>query len=115
MRYAARKIFFERCPAAFEKVAFPTALVIMILLQLWKPLAIALVAESVLATSLLVMVAQGHRLEYLAKGLLVAPLRYAVLLFDLIAIGRFAADRWIFRSRRLRKMMRGRYLREKTV
>ena len=35
--------------------------------------------------------------------LLVTPLRYAVLLFDLITIGRFAADLWIFRNRRWRK------------
>ncbi len=101
--------------SAFEKVAFPTALVLMILLQLWEPLVITLVAESVVATGLLVMVAQGRRLEYLVKGLLVAPLRYAVLLFDLGAIGRFAIDRWLLRNRRCRKLMQRRYLQGKTV
>jgi len=89
--------------SAFEKVAFPTILLIMILLQLWEPLAITLAAETTVATGLLVAVAKGHRLEYLLKGLLVAPLRYAVLLFDLVTIGRFAADLWIFRNRRWRK------------
>ncbi len=101
--------------SAFEMVAFPTALLIMILLQLWKPLAIVLAAESVLATGLLVMVAQGRRLEYLVKGLLVAPLRYAVLLSDLIAIGRFAANRWLFRNRPWRKSRRSGYLHRKAV
>jgi hypothetical protein len=48
-------------------------------------------------------VAKGHRLEYFFKGLLITPLRYAVLLFDLITVGRFAADLWIFRNRRWRK------------
>ena len=89
--------------SAFEKVAFPTVLLIMILLQLWEPLAITLIAETAVATAILVTVAKGHRLEYFLKGLLVTPLRYAVLLFDLVTIGRFAADLWIFRNRRWRK------------
>jgi glycosyltransferase involved in cell wall biosynthesis len=89
--------------SAIEKVAFPTVLLIMILLRLWEPLLITLVAETTLATAILVSVAQGHRLEYMLKGLLVTPLRYGVLLFDLITVGRFAADLWIFRNRRWRK------------
>ncbi len=89
--------------SAFEKVAFPTVLLIMILLQLWEPLVITLIAETLVATLILMNVTQGHRLEYLLKGLLVTPLRYGVLLFDLITIGRFAADLWIFRNRRWRK------------
>lgn len=89
--------------SAFEKVAFPTALLIMFLLQLWEPLAITLIAETAVATGILVTVAKGQRLKYFFKGLLVTPLRYAVLLFDLITIGRFAADLWIFRNRKWRK------------
>ncbi len=89
--------------SAFEKVAFPTALLIMILLQMWEPLAITLIAETAIATGILVALTKGHRLEYFFKGLLVTPLRYAALLFDLITIGRFAADLWIFRNRRWRK------------
>jgi glycosyltransferase involved in cell wall biosynthesis len=89
--------------SAFEKIAFPTALVIMLLLQMWEPLAITLIAETLVATSILALVAKGRRLEYFLKGLLVTPLRYAVLLFDLVTIGRFAADLWIFRNRRWRK------------
>lgn len=89
--------------SAFEKVAFPTVLLIMILLRLWEPLAITLVAETLVATSILATVAKGRRLEYFLKGLVVTPLRYGVLLFDLITIGRFAADLWIFRNRRWRK------------
>ncbi|MEW5966602.1 MAG: glycosyltransferase [Pseudomonadota bacterium] len=89
--------------SAFEKIAFPTALVIMLLLQMWEPLAITLIAETLVATSILALVAKGRRLEYFLKGLLVTPLRYAVLLFDLVTISRFAADLWIFRNRRWRK------------
>jgi glycosyltransferase involved in cell wall biosynthesis len=89
--------------SAFEKVAFPTVLLIMILLRLWVPLAITLAAETAIATGILVTVAKEHRVGYLFKGLLVTPLRYGVLFFDLVTIGRFAADLWIFRSRRWRK------------
>jgi glycosyltransferase involved in cell wall biosynthesis len=89
--------------SAFEKVAFPTVLLIMLILQLWEPLAITLVAETAVATTILAILAKGHRLEYFLKGLLVTPLRYGVLLFDLVTIGRFAADLWIFRNRRWRK------------
>jgi len=89
--------------SAFEKVAFPTVLLIMLLLRLWEPLAITLVAETVVATSILAIVAEGKRIEYFLKGLIVTPLRYGVLLFDLITVGRFAADLWIFRNRRWRK------------
>jgi glycosyltransferase involved in cell wall biosynthesis len=89
--------------SAFEKVAFPTVLLIMLMLQLWEPLAITLVAETAVATAILATVAKGRRLEYFFKGLLVTPLRYGVLLFDLITIGRFAADLWLFRNRRWRK------------
>jgi glycosyltransferase involved in cell wall biosynthesis len=89
--------------SAFEKVAFPTTLLIMILLQLWEPLAITLIAETTFTTSLLVLVARGRRLEYFFKSLMVMPLRYAALLFDLVTIGRFAADLWIFRNRRWHK------------
>lgn len=89
--------------SALEKVAFPTALLIMIILQMWEPLAITLLAETAVSTAILVALAKGHRLEYFFKGLLVTPLRYAVLLFDLITVGRFAADLWIFRNRRWRK------------
>lgn len=89
--------------SALEKVAFPTALLIMVILQLWEPLAITLIAETAISTGILVTLAKGHRLEYLLKGLLVTPLRYAVLLFDLFNIGRFAADLWIFRNRKWRK------------
>lgn len=89
--------------SAVEKVAFPAALTIMIILKLWEPLAITLLAETAVSVSILTVIAKGHRLEYFLKGILVTPLRYAVILFDLITIGRFATDLWIFRNRRWRK------------
>lgn len=89
--------------SAVEKIAFPSILVIMLALCLWEPLAITLVAETALSVSILGVVAKGRRLEYIAKGLLMTPLRYSVLLFDFVTMLRFAADLWIFRNRRWRK------------
>jgi glycosyltransferase involved in cell wall biosynthesis len=89
--------------SALEKVAFPTVLLVMVLLQWWIPIAVTLAAETAVSLTLLTATAKGQRLEYLAKGLLIAPLRYGVLLFDLVTMARFAADLWIFRTRRWRK------------
>jgi glycosyltransferase involved in cell wall biosynthesis len=89
--------------AAIEKVFFPTALVIMIILRLWEPLGITVAAETLLSLIILTFIAKGHRAEYFLKGLLLTPIRYSSLLYDLVTIGRFSADLWIFRNRRWRK------------
>lgn len=89
--------------SALEKVAFPTALTIMLVMQLWTPLALTVLIESLLSISILATIAKGHRLEYILKGILVIPMRYLVIFFDLITMIRFGADLWIFRNRRWRK------------
>jgi len=89
--------------SALEKTAFPTVLLIMIILQLWYPLGLTLVIETAVSLTILTAVAKGRRFEYFGKGLLISPLRYGVLLFDLVTFGRFASDLWLFRTRRWRK------------
>lgn len=89
--------------SAIEKIGFPAALAIMILLKMWEPLAITLLAETVVSVGVLTIIAKGRRVEYFLKGLLVTPLRYGVILFDLITMIRFAVDLWILRNRRWRK------------
>lgn len=89
--------------AMVEKITFPTALLIMLALQLWEPLAVTLVAETGVSLAILAAVSRGQRLEMLGKGLLVTPLRYASLLFDSYTIARFAWDLWVTRNRRWRK------------
>lgn len=88
---------------AVEKVGFPTALVILMILGLWEPLLVTLAAETVLSLTLLTVIAKGHRLEYLGKGLLATPLRYGSLIWDLATLGRFSWDVWIRRDKRWRK------------
>ncbi len=89
--------------SALEKIGFPTALLIMAIMQLWEPLALTVGIETLLSLSILTIVAKGRRLEYLFKGALITPLRYGALFFELITIGRFASDLWIFKNNRWRK------------
>jgi hypothetical protein len=89
--------------SAIEKVAFPTALLIMAILGNWEGLLMTIGAETVLSVSALMMVMKGQRLEYLVKGIAVTPVRYGLLVFELVTIARFAVDMWVTGNRRWRK------------
>lgn len=89
--------------SAAEKIFFPTALLILVILQMWWGLAVTLVAETALAVGVLAIISRGRRLTALLQGLAVTPLRYAMLVFDLVTIGRFAGDLWLTKNRRWRK------------
>jgi glycosyltransferase involved in cell wall biosynthesis len=89
--------------SAMEKVFFPTTLLILIVLRYWEALAVTLAAETAVGLACLVVVMKGQRLEFLGKGLLVAPIRYVMLLSELFTIGIFAVDLWVRKDRRWRK------------
>jgi len=89
--------------SAAEKIFFPTALLIMILLQMWHGLALTIVAETLLAVGIQTYISRGHRLEAFACGTLITPLRYGLMAYDMLIIGRFAGDLWITKNRRWRK------------
>lgn len=89
--------------SAFEKISFPTAILIMMLLGMWEALGITLLAESAVAWAALTAVAKGYRLEFLFKGIVLTPVRYIVILFDFVTMLRFAYDLWISRNKRWRK------------
>jgi glycosyltransferase involved in cell wall biosynthesis len=89
--------------SAVEKVFFPTTLFILIVLRYWEALAVTLAAETGVGLACLMMVMKGQRLEYFFKGLLVAPIRYVMLLSELPTIGIFAVDLWVKKDRRWRK------------
>ena len=102
-RRFGRPVGWVLLTSAFEKIAFPTTLLIMLVLRAWEPLVITLIAETAVSVFALVLVTRGQRFEYLLKGLAVAPLRYALLLYDGVTISRFARDLWITGNRRWRK------------
>jgi glycosyltransferase involved in cell wall biosynthesis len=89
--------------SAVEKVFFPTSLIILMLIGNWEALAVTLAAETTVGLATLMVVMRGQRLEYLAKGLAVVPLRYAMLMSEVVTIGRFATDIWVRGNRRWRK------------
>jgi len=98
-----RPIGWSVLTSALEKISFPTIIVIMMILGLWKVLGITIAAETMLAVLFLTIVAKRHRLAYFFKGIILTPIRYATILFDLFVFGRFAVDVWILKNRRWRK------------
>jgi glycosyltransferase involved in cell wall biosynthesis len=98
-----RPIGWVLLTSAIEKIAFPASLIIMLVLRAWEPLVVTIVAETIIALGALVIVSRGQRFEYLLKGILISPLRYALIFWDAITISRFASDLWVTRNRKWRK------------
>lgn len=89
--------------SAVEKIGFPTAIVILLVLRMWEPLAVTIIAELLVSLAALVVVARGARFSTLLKGIAITPLRYALMAADTYTIGRFAFDLWITGNRKWRK------------
>jgi glycosyltransferase involved in cell wall biosynthesis len=89
--------------SAAEKIFFPTALLIMLILRQWEALAVTVACETAICLGALAVVMKGQRFVYVLKGLAVTPIRYALLASELVTIGRFASDLWITSNRRWRK------------
>jgi glycosyltransferase involved in cell wall biosynthesis len=89
--------------SAIEKVFFPTALLIMLILRNWEGLALTVAFETAICVLALAIVMKGKRLQYVLKGLAVTPIRYTLLASELVTIGRFACDLWITDNRKWRK------------
>ena len=89
--------------SAIEKIFFPTALIIMLIARNWEALWVTAAAETAVCVGALAYVMKGQRLEYILKGLLATPIRYALLLSEVVTIGRFATDLWITNNRKWRK------------
>lgn len=102
-REFGRPIGWVMFMSAFEKISFPVALIILLILQNWEALGITVAVESFIALCALAISAKGYRLEFILKGMLLTPVRYVVLLFDFLTMLRFAADIWIFKNTRWRK------------
>ena len=88
---------------AMEKVFFPTALLIMLLLGHREAFLVTVAAESAIGLIALVAVTKGQRTEYFFKGLAVIPVRYVLIASELVTVGRFATDLWVTKNRKWRK------------
>jgi hypothetical protein len=89
--------------AAIEKVLFPTILLGMMLVGNWHGVTLTVLVETLICVSALVAVTKGRRLEYLAKGVAVTPIRYALIASELVTLSRFASDIWLTKNRKWRK------------
>jgi glycosyltransferase involved in cell wall biosynthesis len=88
---------------AAEKIGFPTAIICMLILQMWEPLAVTVLAELIVSLTVLFVVSKGQRFSMLLKGIAVTPVRYVLMVADLITTVRFAIDLWITGNRKWRK------------
>lgn len=76
-----------------EKFTFPLFLAIMSYYHHWEAVVYTLIAESLLVCFVVAGVSKkGFRLKNLLKTLLVTPIRYFLLLFDLVVIAKFLKD-----------------------
>jgi glycosyltransferase involved in cell wall biosynthesis len=89
--------------SAIEKIGFPTALIIMLVLRMWDALLVTIIAEIVVSLIVLVVIARGERFGMFCKGLLVTPIRYAMVIADTFTLLRFGSDIWITGNRKWRK------------
>ncbi|MFC7301198.1 glycosyltransferase family 2 protein [Cognatiluteimonas weifangensis] len=102
-REYGRPIGWAMFLSAVEKVGFPTALIVMLILRMWEPLAVTLIAELLVSLSVLVVVARGARIATLLKGIAITPLRYTLMVADTYTMARFAVDLWLTGNRKWRK------------
>lgn len=89
--------------STIEKIGFPTALLITVLLRNWEGLLVTVCAETLITVTALAVVMKNQRVKYFIKGLAITPIRYALLAWELATIARFAADMWLTKNRRWRK------------
>jgi len=99
---------------AFEKIAFPTALLIMVILQMWEMLLLTLAIETSLSVGVLLFVSRSpmnsrfekdsyRGLNYFMKGVLLTPIRYLSVMNELVTVSIFLSHLWISKQRRWRK------------
>jgi glycosyltransferase involved in cell wall biosynthesis len=102
-RQNGRPIGWAIFVSAVEKVTFPCVVILMAVFQMWEPLIITMVAETALQLFMALAFATGRRVEYFFKALAITPLRYCVLIFDIITIMKFLIDVLIRKNTKWRK------------
>jgi glycosyltransferase involved in cell wall biosynthesis len=87
----------------FEKIAYPTAILIMIILQAWESLALTMLAELVMYSIFILFMHKNRRIRNLIKSIIYTPIRYSILLFDIYVFMNFIKDIWITGNREWKK------------
>ena len=87
----------------FEKISFPTVIVILIILNLWEMLLITMAVEITIYTFIIGLVYKKKRIRHCLKSLLYTFVRYFFLIYDFYVILNFAKDIWITKNRAWRK------------
>jgi glycosyltransferase involved in cell wall biosynthesis len=99
---------------AVEKIFFPATLLVMGILRMWEPLLVTVAAESGISIGVLLFISRSPEhnrfmnsrnrgLEYVAKGLLLTPIRYMSILYDLVTVSVFTGQIWFNKEKRWRK------------
>ncbi len=70
--------------SAIEKIVFPIAFISMLALRMWEALAFTVALESLMTASFLLFTCKDERLKMFLKSILVTPVRYMVLIYDLV-------------------------------
>ena len=87
--------------AACERIGYPAALVVLLLLGQWTALAVLAGGEALLAMLVLGWLApRGQRTTALLRSLLATPLRYLLILAELFTVLHFAVQLWLTGERR---------------
>lgn len=90
--------------SAFEKISYPTVLLMLILWGSWEPLLLTFCAELALFSVIAAIVARpGGRMINFGRSLLIAPMRYSLLMYDIYIIAMFAYDIWFRNDKKWRK------------
>ena len=86
-----------------EKLAFPIIFLMLIVFQLWEPLFLTMLGETLISTTILVLCLKKKRLKMFCEAILITPVRYFMMLFDIVVMFKFAKDLWISKDRHWRK------------
>lgn len=90
--------------SAFEKISFPLILLLLIVFQAWKIVLITFIAELMLSSFVVLAISsRGERIRSFGKSILIAPVRYFFLFFDLYVIGVFFTDVALKKDKKWRK------------
>lgn len=86
-----------------EKVCFSLIFWLFIIMGWWTILGLTVLLETFVALTLMVVVSKGQRWKMLGKGILITPIRYLAVLFDVFIAAHFALEVWILRYKKWRK------------